>query len=127
MLHSKKTVASQQHSNISMLPANQPSIQLQFLFTMTAPITPCLSPLQITRGSGERLHHLSYLVYISVGDCRSADQLVLLLEKLSQLKVESCLDALDGFFVLWPLATAFHVAYDWMQRDNRRPVRLMQK
>lgn len=108
-----------------MFPANKPSIQIQFLFTMTASITPHLSPLQIPHVSEQSLHCLPYLVYISVGDCRSADQLVLLLEKLSQLEVESCLDALDGFFVLWPLATAFHVAYHWMQRENRRPVRLM--
>lgn len=53
-----------------------------------------------------------YLVHIGVGDGRPANQLVLLLEELSQLEVESRLDALDGFFVLWPLATAFHVADD---------------
>lgn len=49
--------------------------------------------------------------------------MVLLLEELSQLEVESRLDALDGFFVLWPLTTAFHVADDWGQRDSKRPVR----
>lgn len=52
---------------------------------------------------------------------------MLLLEELSQLEVESRLDALDGFFVLRPLATAFHVADDWWQRDSRRPVSPMQK
>lgn len=63
-----------------------------------------------------------YLVHVRVGDRGPADQLVLLLEELGQLEVESCLDALDGFLVLWPAAAAFHVADDWIQRDNRRPV-----
>lgn len=63
-----------------------------------------------------------YLVHVRVCDRRPADQLVLLLEELGQLEVESCLDALDGFLVLRPAAAAFHVADDWMQRDNRRPV-----
>lgn len=57
-----------------------------------------------------------------MGDCRSAHQLVLLPEELSQLEVESSLDALDGSFVLWPLATAFHVTDDWGQRESRRSV-----
>lgn len=52
---------------------------------------------------------------------------MLLLEELSQLEVESGLDALDGSFVLWPLATAFHVADDWRQRDSRRSVNPTQK
>ena len=68
-----------------------------------------------------------YLVHVGVGNRRSANELVLLLEELSQLEVESRLDALDGFFVLWPPATAFHVADDWGQRDSRRPVSPRQK
>lgn len=52
---------------------------------------------------------------------------MLLPEEFSQLEVESSLDALDGSFVLRPLATAFHVADDWGQRESRRSVNPPQK
>lgn len=62
-----------------------------------------------------------------MGDSRPANQLVLLPEELSQLEVESGLDALDGSFVLRPLATAFHVADDWERRDSKKSVSPTQK
>lgn len=114
------TAASQhQHSLATLFP--RPTIQIVVFrsgITATAPCLPPRSQSQVWRRSRSPL----YLVHISVGHRRSANQLVLLLEELSQLEVESCLDALDGIFVLWPLATAFHVADHWGQTDSRRPV-----
>lgn len=68
----------------------------------------------------DRQTHLSssYLIHICVGRSRSAKQTILSGQEFCQLHLEGSLYPLDGFLVLRPLATSFHVANHWGRRGE---------